>query len=72
MVNLHESHASIVTLITGVSAINNMKKLEYLAHLHVMIATVYGERDERSLQHFMASLGYVMLIWKVQTAIIYS
>ena len=65
MVILHESHVSIVILFTGLSAMNNLKQLEYLARLHVMIATVYSEHDERSLQHFIASFGYVMLIWKV-------
>ena len=50
---------------TGVSAMNNMKQLEYLMRLHVMIAMVYSERDEKCLQNFLSSLGYVMLIWKV-------
>ena len=59
------SHDNIIITFIGVSAINNMKQLEYLARLHVMIATVYNEDDEKSLQNFLASLSYVMLIWKV-------
>lgn len=53
-------------LLTGVSAMNNMKQLEYLMRLHVMIAMVYIEGDEKSLQNFLASVSYIMLIWKVQ------
>lgn len=30
-----------------------------------MIATVYNEGDEKSLQNFLASLSYIMLMWKV-------
>ena len=44
---------------------NNMKQLEYLMRLHVMIALMYNEGDEKSLQTFLASHSFVMLIWKV-------
>ena len=46
---------------------NNLKQLEYLVRLHVMIAMVYSKHDEKCLQNFLASLGYVTLIWKVTT-----
>jgi len=52
-------------VLIGVSAVNNMKQLEYLVRLHVMIAMVYSEGCEESLQNLLASLAYVMLIWKV-------
>ena len=67
-----ELHINIFITFIGVSAINNMKQLEYLARLHVMIAIVCNEGVEKSLQNFLASLSYIMLIWKVHTDPLYS
>lgn len=58
-------HIVITISLIGVSAINNMKQLEYLVRLHIMIAMVYGDGDEKCLQNFLVSLSYIMLIWKV-------
>lgn len=58
-------HISITNTLPGASAMNNMKQLEYLMRLHVMIATMHNDGDEKCLQSFLSSLSYVMLMWKV-------
>ena len=49
----------------GVTAMNNIKQLEYLFRVHVMISVVHNGGSGECLQHLLAALGYVMLIWKV-------
>ena len=44
---------------------NNIKQLEYLVRVHVMISVVHNGGSEECLQHLLAALGYVMLMWKV-------
>jgi len=44
---------------------NNIKQLEYLFRVHVMISVVHNGGSGECLQHLLAALGYVMLIWKV-------
>jgi len=44
---------------------NNIKQLEYLVRIHVMISVVHSEGSQECLQHLLTALGYVMIIWKV-------